>query len=502
MTSYKKLACFLSTMILLSLPMFGQYVGTPQPGMYDGTTTYCATSNCWTTVAGTMQTVSEASDGTLMGTNAGNIYQWDPVNLDWVGFYTTGLGGSVVKVAAQNTNNKFAITTESSNNVYYYDPIHSTWKHLAGNGECYDIGVAGNGDMWCIGGLVNSNNVYHYVSGAWAAPAAKGILGNISVAGDGHFSLVYGVNSSHVLFAWTGSSWNNATGLAFTPSAVVGAVGGSSDGSIVVLDTSGGIHISEEGGGTWHHVAGTLSYVTDPSLLNLVAVNSAGAIFHYNGLMPAINNNTSGTYTCPGCTGSSVNHTVTAKATFPHGIAGGQGMQVALWSTNFNINAVQDYSPSCDVIFTFGNPECNVALTNTADCPIAGYLPVSQGQTNPGQELIIVHTKIEYEATTGRSYQFPLSEQTVYQYLTTDDCSEGTNIHVRDMWDTEPGPYWDVITFLIGYVDSTSGIGYWHWIWSIGGQSLDGSPILCQSAPGAGVIITGTPYVDPTIGSI
>ena len=28
MTSYKKLACFLSTILLLSLPMFGQYLST------------------------------------------------------------------------------------------------------------------------------------------------------------------------------------------------------------------------------------------------------------------------------------------------------------------------------------------------------------------------------------------------------------------------------------------------------------------------------------------
>jgi hypothetical protein len=73
---------------------------------------------------------------------------------------------------------------------------------------------------------------------------------------------------------------------------------------------------------------------------------------------------------------------------------------------------------------------------------------------------------------------------------------------VRDMWDTEPAPYWDAFTFLYGGVDQSTGIGYWFWIWSIGGQSLDGSPILCQSAPGAPVVILGAPYVDPTIGSI
>jgi hypothetical protein len=67
--------------------------------------------------------------------------------------------------------------------------------------------------------------------------------------------------------------------------------------------------------------------------------------------------------------------------------------EVALWSTDFNGTSVKDYDPSCDPVFTFGNPECNVALTSTVSCPIAGYLPMSYNTGSPNA------TAIEYGVT-------------------------------------------------------------------------------------------------------
>jgi hypothetical protein len=498
MTSYKKLACFLSMMILLSvLPMFGQYQGAPSPGIVDGTSNVCATTYCWYALPGSLTSISASADGTICGVNSSNkVYCWDSSTLAWFEETALEVGSTTSYVGVGNARSVVVLTTASSDNVYYYNG--STLSKLAGRGYCNQIGIGGgNTDIWCLQGTY----VYHFNGSGWTLNSGR--LSNISVSATSATSFIYGVNSSNVLYGWTGTGWNPATGLGFTPSSAPGAVSGSSDGTVAVLDTSGNLHISEDGGGTWSKVASPpatdqLAYIAAPSLIQLLVLNTSNAVYHYTGLMAATTQTTSGSKQCVSQCPPGTLHSGTAYAAFPHGLNSGTTSGSAPPTSQMNIQH-QDYSPSCDPIFTFGNPECNIALQSTVTCPVMGQL-LNTGLGGETGQLITVHTKVEYLEATGQFYIFPLSKIKVYQYVVTDNCLSGTNIHVPDIWDTVPGPYWIAKTWLYGFKDPASGIGYWYWVWTIGGESADGSLYPCESAPGNPIVVFGYPGNGPVIG--
>jgi hypothetical protein len=488
MTSYKNLACFLSTILLLSLPMFGQYVGTGNPDIYDGLTN-CATVNCWnrlsTNTGFTFITASD--DGVVVGGYPGKVYEWSNATEGWLevsGWETVPNGSQIQRMrfsqqpsTATGVPYAVGLTNEASNNVYelVFNGTRTAWQSLPGNGDCTtDVGIGHNGDIWCLAGAYEgSHSIFHWSSGMWTQ--ASGALSNLSVNGSDIFTFVCGVNSANQLFVRSKSgAWNQITGLGFTPSAAVGAVScgevESPDGAngapieaITSMDTSNGIHMSHDGGATWHTIYGTASVVSGP-LASETIVLGAGVPFHYTGMMPAITQTTSGTYGCPGCNGSQVNHTATANAFFPHGLAGGQQQEVALWSTNFNVTSLKDYEPGCDPIFTFGNPECNVALTSTVACPIAGYLPVTYVDQEP-MENGLTEQKYLYLVSTGKTIEYGEWGLVYKQGVAVQWCNPSAYPVMNYLWvdDDDPASYYNTTTWWRGWPGNWTAIASINW---------------------------------------
>jgi hypothetical protein len=290
-------------------------------------------------------------------------------------------------------------------------------------------------------------------------------------------TVICGVNSSNDFDVRTvsgGWSQYSPSGLGFTPSTAPGSVACGNvevpDGvnaepmlSMEIIDTSHLIHISHDGV-NWHTVVGPsgAAFVASPTSDQVVLVANSGRSYHYTGMMPAVTQTTSGTYTCPGCTGSSVNHLATANATFPHGLAGGQQQESALWNSNFNVTSIKDYDPSCDPIFTFGNPECNIALTSTVDCPIAGYLPVTYQTTEP-MESGYTFQKYSVVIFTGKSVELRGVDLVYVQLTVVPWCTNTPYPVVNYIWvdEDDDAYYYYVIAHWRGYP------GNWNVTWTI-----------------------------------
>ena len=137
---------------------------------------------------------------------------------------------------------------------------------------------------------------------------------------------------------------------------------------MIILDTSNDIHITENGGNNWVQVGGVATWVTNPLLIYAIISNSYG-VYHYNGLMSSAQTTTMGSVqACPGCTPPGY-HTGTSKASFPHGISGAQTVGGQTIHEDQMKYVARMTVRSCDLVFTFGNPECNAALSSTVSAP-------------------------------------------------------------------------------------------------------------------------------------
>ena len=488
MTSYQRLAFSAVLFLLLSLPMFGQYVGTANPSTYDNLT-YCATSACFNrmgTITGfTFLTASE--DGVVVGGYLGKVYEWQPGSgqnwLEIPGWETVPNGSQIrtIRFSQQpsaTTGIPYAVglTNESSNNVYelVFNGTRTVWQSLPGNGDCAtDVGITYNGDIWCLAGAYSgSKSIFHWSAGTWTQ--VGGALDNLSVNGSDLHTFACGVNAGNQLFVYSKSgTWVQLTGLGFTPSAATGAIScgdiegtdganGTITQSFTVLDTSGGVHMSRDFGQTWNTVDGSASVVTGPEA-DQTYVLGAGVPFHYGGVMSAVTETTSGTYTCPGCTGEQINHYAVANATFPHGLGTGtQQSEYFPWQDAANVTSHRDYDPSCDPVFTFGNPECNVALTSTVDCPVAGYLPVTYQTTEP-MESGYTFQKYSVVIFTGKSVELPGVDLTYVQLTVVPWCTNTPYPVVNYIWvdEDDDAYYYYVIAHWRGYP------GNWNVTWTI-----------------------------------
>jgi hypothetical protein len=167
-----------------------------------------------------------------MGTDSsGNILVWDNVNSVWDIFVSRGLGGTPVQVSAGNQNYKVAITDESANNVYLYNPTANPpqWQHLPGNGHCTQIAAAYNQHTWCTG---SNGGVWIYNSSTGTWNQNSGVLACFSLAGNSTADFAYGVTAGGGLWGWSGTAWVQATGLGFTPSHDPGCVSGGQTGTL------------------------------------------------------------------------------------------------------------------------------------------------------------------------------------------------------------------------------------------------------------------------------
>ena len=219
MTSYKKLACFLSTILLLSLPMFGQYTTTYSENAADVlNSTYspssynCVSDNCWVELNGdgaVWTQVSASSDGEVQAiSSTGYRWRWNRSAQNWQLITSDSLGGTYkeIHVGSYANNNYLAITTASSGgNVYYW--TGSAWAHLGTNWECATGSMDAAGDIFCIG---TQGNTYQWTTSGWAEiRSADGVAITNNARG-----AVLLVNSSGNIYNYngTGTSWTEVTG--------------------------------------------------------------------------------------------------------------------------------------------------------------------------------------------------------------------------------------------------------------------------------------------------
>ena len=268
--------------------------------------------------------------------------------------------GSASHVLALNT------AAYPNSNVYVlnatqWQPIGSGWLTF---GE-----VGPDGSIWGVSG----STIYTY-TGSWNPIA--GSLNNIAVGS----ASVWGVNSSNQLFKYVGGSavWQGYA-PPFTPSSAENAIATSGDMALTVLDTSGGIHVSTDAGGSWSTIKGTASSITGTAAYMFVR-DSSGVSYHVNLMVPQLRNSGTGAWSCPpqGCPAGSY-HTVYATAYFggqggAHGTAGVTGQAQGYPQNLLDAEAVET-GANCDLIF--GNPnqaECFGSTTGRAICSVMGML--------------------------------------------------------------------------------------------------------------------------------
>jgi hypothetical protein len=139
---------------------------------------------------------------------------------------------------------------------------------------------------------------------------------------------VYGVDglSESVLYRYNyaANTWTSLS-TPFTPSHAQDAIA-ASGGSLALLDTSGGIHVSTNGGSTWSTIKGTATQITGAGASMFVR-NSTVGNYHVNLVVPVLTTTGGGFWECPpgsGCPAGSY-HTLYATAKFG-GVGGAHGM--------------------------------------------------------------------------------------------------------------------------------------------------------------------------------
>jgi hypothetical protein len=389
MTSCKKVARLACAILLLSLPLFGQYTaGSYLNGQADNSS-YCVNTNCWNdiTATKTLTGMTVAPDGTLLGVDSSHdLYQYDYATAHWVEV-SSNLNGSIALVYAGSATEILALSTATSGgNVYLSTNGGSTFTQL-GTQQCgYSGAITSDGFIYCID---NSLNVYDY----WGAPPTW------HSAGSGFTSIAATTGNIIVAIETTGAAmlYNPTTGwgtlsLPFTPKTdAPGAVGIGPDMSLAFIDntSTGNLWTTNTLGSAWWEPTGW----TGSSGLIRVAVGgaelvmglgSAGHTKHWNSQMPMATTNISGQVNCPSCSNSTI-HTATSTVTLPHHINSGTGTLGQAASQPFNFN-VADENIYCDP-FTFANGECNWSWTADVTCPIAGELLGSSGVVTVADNL-------------------------------------------------------------------------------------------------------------------
>jgi hypothetical protein len=372
----------LFVVLLLSLPLFGQYVNTLTAGWTDNTPN-CTSINCLTPISGIVAEIKAGADGTIWGLTSGKVLWKHPAsNGGWTqlasGLQTAG-GASIVHISVGSAKHILALTSASSNNVYTLNSAGNGWTVLPGNGHCTtDAEIGVDGDIWCLVGT----QIFHFSGSVW-----NGIAGGLSVIAVGSAQQVWGVNSSGSLYTWAGTAWTTVATPGFTPAHSLNALGVGSDigPALAIMDVSGTVHFSPYGGaGPWYTISGLVSSLGMGGGAYLFEVNSAGTPYHVNTLIPNVANAVSGNGLgfCPvdpqGCPPGSY-HTATIVAAFggrggKHGTAGVTAQDSGPPVHNMNAVAKED-GWNCDPLFgDDSGGDCDIYPTGLATCVIMGRL--------------------------------------------------------------------------------------------------------------------------------
>lgn len=306
MTSYKSLALSVVAVLLLSLPLFGQYSAIYSEsgvdvlnGTYSPVSYNCASNNCWNELSSTptFTQFTASGDGNVqaIATN-GRRYYWTVGAGTWTEADDGALNGLLKAIyIGGGSGFSLALTTEASGNVYYWNG--SAWAHLGSTAVCVDGAADSIGNLYCIG---TTGDVYWWNNAAWVDIRTAGDAATIAAS---QFSVAIVNTSAHLYAADSGGSttWGEVTSPGVSFSTTIGSLGIADDATISVLGPSGGLNVSHDQGGTWTTVARggvAVQSIAHTSAANSFMLSTAGKIYHLN----AITTQTS--YTVTGSCGS------------------------------------------------------------------------------------------------------------------------------------------------------------------------------------------------------
>jgi hypothetical protein len=245
-------ARLLAVILLLSLPLFGQYSWTPAISFADNTA-WCATGNCLTSIGGVTVETKAGVDGTIYGLNgAGAVFTYTHA-AGWVEAASAlqKAGGLAIEHISVGSATNVLAQTSGSNNVYILNSAKTAWTLLAGGGTCTDAEIGADGDIWCL----SSGAIFHWVSGTWVNIA--GAASSLSV-GDAHN--VWVANSAGSLFTFNSSGGWSVVSPGFVVSDALNAIAAAGETAIAAIDTSSKIHVSANSGASWSTILGTASF--------------------------------------------------------------------------------------------------------------------------------------------------------------------------------------------------------------------------------------------------
>jgi hypothetical protein len=295
--------------LLLSLPMFGQYSGTfaksgvdvlnsttsPSPS-YD-----CVSgdNNCFVELTSTevLTQVTAPFDGTVpqaVNTNGRRLY-WDISAQAWDLADDGSLNGKMVRVYIPGGSGfSLAITNEASGNVYYWNTSTGAWNHLGSTAVCVDGAADSIGNLYCIG---TDARVYWWNGSAWTIIRSTTTAVTIA-ANRNEVAIVDTSGNLYVAGQGGASTWTEITSPGAYFATTIGALGLGDDQSFSVLGPSGNVQISHDAGATWTTVdrgGVAANAVANGFSSSSFFLSSGGKVYHLNTIVPQVTMSVSGT---------------------------------------------------------------------------------------------------------------------------------------------------------------------------------------------------------------
>ncbi len=332
-----------------------------------------------------MQGARAASDGTVYGL-AGAWETWTQA-AGWVELPTAlqTAGGQQITNLSVGSASQVLAETSAPSDIYILEA--GAWSLLSANTPCSIAEIGPDGSIWCID---SSQNIWQWQSGAWVQmPGTAQSIAVASAMG------VWIVTPSGLLADWNGTGWTTVAtpGLTFNSGTgiiahLLTAVGVNFLGAI---DSSRGIHVSLNAGGTWSTIAGSAVFITGGGAFTFVGtpggyeplyVGKVGTtIYHLNLVVPTVTVTAWGSWNCgpQGCPQNSY-HTILGQASIGNNVTstdvGGAPTDYIATSPAVAIGA------QCDLIV---NPDdftnCNNGYSGWANCSMMGRLQTVVGES-------------------------------------------------------------------------------------------------------------------------
>ena len=464
----KHLSTHAAVLLLLCAPLFGQNAFTWTPTISLINNTYCGgtTINCLTPIGGTLalSEIKAGLDRRVYGLASANALYTYTQPTGWVlapaALQSPG-GGSITHISVGLASQVLALNNAAAPaaNVYVLNAAGTAWVALASSPNLAVAEIGPDGSIWGIGNSL----IYNWNGSAWTQ--VSGTLSNLANGGPGN---VWGIDSSGVLQAWNGSAFApfSPQPTSFHSSQAMDAIGAAGQYNLAILDTSGGIHVSGNGGSSFSTVRGPATAITGAGGASMFALNGSTS-YHVNLVVQQLGVKATGNWSCPftwvaggpqiPCD-STVTNTMTVIAKFggaggAHGTGGYTGKSVVAMTgpTNPQTVSAREQAVRCDLFDAPGGggpgpctAEIDGGVTNSEvgllQTPaVAGFIPdwiVPPVAPAPGESLF-------WWPLTGDPVLYPGSDTGYYSASGRNtNITLDKNIHLNPAFEVSPSASW------------------------------------------------------------